>query len=61
MRARGVGSAVVGWTAFNGAVQSLMSPVVLNHADGMLPCSILAQSYFFSPTTQIPQLDDPLR
>lgn len=61
MRARGVGSAVVGWTAFNGAVQSLMSPVVLNHADGMLPCSILAQSYLFSPTTQIPQLDDPLR
>lgn len=61
MRARGVGSAVVGWTAFNGAVQSLMKPVVLNHAEGMLPCSILAQSYFFNPDSQIPQLNDPLR
>lgn len=60
MRAQGLGADRIGWTAFNGAVQSLTSPVILNHADGMLPCSILAQSYLFSPTTPIPQLEDPL-
>ena len=61
MRAQGIGADRVGWTAFNGAVQSLTSPVVLNHAAGMLPCSILAQSYLFSPATAIPQLNDPVR
>lgn len=59
MRARGIGPQRVGWTAFNGAVQSLTNPVIMSHAAGMLPCSILAQSYFFNPTTAIPQLKDP--
>jgi acetyl esterase/lipase len=61
LRAQGIGADRVGWTAFNGAVQSLTSPVVMNHAAGMLPCSILAQSYLFSPAIEIPQLSDPLR
>ncbi len=60
MRAQGIGAQRVGWTAFNGAVHVIFPKVIMSHADGMLPCSILAQSYFFTPATAIPQLDDPL-
>lgn len=59
MRQKGIGSDRVGWTAFNGAVNSFTTPVSMSHSAGFLPCSIVAQAYFFSPGTDIPQLDDP--
>lgn len=59
MRARGILQSQVAWTAFNGAVQSLESPVIISHADGFLPCSIIAQSYFYNNQVSIPELKDP--
>jgi hypothetical protein len=59
MRKKGIGRERVGWTAFNGAVQSLTQPVTMSHADGLLPCSLLAQAFLYHPKTPIPQLADP--
>ena len=59
MRKKGLGSDRVAWTGFLGATKSLTNPVVMSHADGILPCSILAYISFFNGKTKIPMLNDP--
>lgn len=59
MRQKGLGKERIGWTAFNGAINALTDPVTISHAAGMMPASILAQSFLYHPETAIPQLQDP--
>ena len=61
MRQKGIKNDRVSWTALDGAVKSATSPVLISHADGSMPCSILAQTYFYGRGSAIPQLNDPSR
>ena len=61
MRQKGIKNDRVSWTALDGAVKSATSPVLISHADGSMPCSILAQAYFYGQGSSIPQLSDPLQ
>ncbi|NBS17232.1 MAG: hypothetical protein EBT06_10385 [Gammaproteobacteria bacterium] len=61
MRQKGIKNDRVSWTALDGAIKSATSPILISHADGSMPCSILAQAYFYGRGSAIPQLNDPLQ